>query len=103
MTSKFVATALLAALVATGCGASAEEKEVACWAKRQALLAEIAALQELHSTWPPSNPSWVEAVYGWVDDNPFPQDWPDWHWKDIRYDWNYERLIGELAADLPDC
>jgi len=37
MTSKFVATALLAALVATGCGQS----EANCWAKRRDIVAEM--------------------------------------------------------------
>ena len=44
MISKFVATALLAALVTTGCGASAEEIEAACWAQREAIAAEMQAI-----------------------------------------------------------
>ena len=45
VTSRIATTALLATLVATGCGASAEEKAAACWAQREAILAEIATLE----------------------------------------------------------
>jgi len=54
MTPKVAVAVLLVASLTAGCGApaeeSAEEKEAACWAKRQALLAEISAVDTMDST-----------------------------------------------------
>jgi len=50
MTSKIATTALLVALVATGCGGggpSEAEIETACWAKRTAIFDEIEAVEEM--------------------------------------------------------
>ena len=50
MTSKIATTALLVALVATGCGGggpSEAEIERACWAKRTAIFDEIEAVDEM--------------------------------------------------------
>ena len=41
MTPKVAVAALLVASLTAGCGASAEEKETACWTKRQAIIAEM--------------------------------------------------------------
>ena len=52
MISKIATTALLDALVATGCGGggpSEAELERACWAKRTAIFDEIEAVEEM--TW----------------------------------------------------
>jgi len=50
MTPKVAVAVLLVASLTAACGASAEEKEAACWAKRQALLAEISAVDTMDST-----------------------------------------------------
>ena len=44
MTPKVAVAALLVASLTAGCGASAEEKETACWAQREAIAAEMQAI-----------------------------------------------------------
>ena len=95
MTSKFVATALLAALVATGCGASAEEKQAACWTTRQAINEEIALIKGM-------DPQDYMEIYRPTDNT------VEVEGLDLQGQWQYWRTrwreaLNDLALSLPDC
>ncbi len=83
MTSKVAVAALLVASLTAGCGASAEEKETACWAKREALVAEIAAVPRLRA-------DALKAAYGTTG-------------KSYSRAAEAEDVQNRLAGKLPDC
>ena len=85
MTSKVAVAALLVASLTAGCGASAEEKEAACWTKRQALVAEIAAVPEMSA-------AALKAAYG---TSGIAQSWS---WRN-----DVDHVQAWLAKQLPDC
>ena len=96
MTSKFVATALLAALVATGCGASAEEKEATCWTTRNAIFDEIEAAEAM---------KFYDLMATYEDRVPFiVVDQGEYSTADQNNRTIYRHFVWEYLSDrLPDC
>ena len=97
VTPKVAVVALLVASLTAGCGASAAEKEAACWTKRQAIIAEISAVATMDS--------WTQhSLYNerWRE---FDGNHPGWHLsKETNHQSSNAFRIGEmLAVDLPDC
>ena len=81
---KIAVVTLLVALLATGCG----ESEADCWAKRQALIAEMEAVPDMTL-------STMRSVYG--NDVTIRTSHSTATSKTI------ERIQNWLAKDLPDC
>ena len=97
VTPKVAVVALLVASLTAGCGASAEEKEAACWAKRQAIIAEISAVAIMDP--------WVQySVYNERAEKFWGEDYDEVKLsRTTDQMWNARTIGHMLAADLPDC
>ena len=97
MTLKVAVAALLVASLTAGCGASAEEKETACWAKRQAIIAEISAVAIMDP--------WVQySVYNERAEEFWGEDYDEVELSHTTdQGWNARTISHMLEADLPDC
>ena len=97
VTPKVAVAALLVASLTAGCGASAEEKETACWTKRQAIIAEISAVATMDS--------WTQHSLYDERFREFYDNTPGWGLskETVNQSSNAFRIGEMLAADLPDC
>ena len=93
-TPKIAIVALLLASLTAGCGASAEEKEAACWAKRQALIAEIAAVPTME--WGALELAYETRVRRWDWDKRL-DSYPNRRHKED------EKVQEMLTYELPNC
>jgi hypothetical protein len=96
VTPKVAVVALLVASLTAGCGASAEEKEAACWTTRQAIIAEISAVAIMDS--------WAQySVYNERSQEFWGEDEGKLSRKVSDQIWNERTISHMLAAELPDC
>jgi hypothetical protein len=95
MTPKVAVVVLLVASLTAGCGASAEEKQAACWTTRQAINEEIALIEGM-------DPQDYMEIYRPTDNTVEVEGLDLWgmhqYWRT-----RWREALNDLALSLPDC